>query len=95
MAKHTLVGKASTRQYWLDGKLLDPTISQKVCNHSPNGFNHGYCGSGPSQLALAIMLVIEGKPGRYHDLKLAVISGLPQGKNFKTTFEWPLPGEEL
>lgn len=35
---------------------LDPSRSQRVWNHSPDGFQWGYGGSGPSQLALAILL---------------------------------------
>jgi hypothetical protein len=35
---------------------LSPKRSQKVRNHSPDGFSWGYYGSGPAQLALAIML---------------------------------------
>ena len=30
--------------------------SQRVRNHSPGGFEFGYAGSGPTQLALAILL---------------------------------------
>lgn len=30
--------------------------SQRIRNHSPEGFNWGYYGSGPAQLALAILL---------------------------------------
>jgi hypothetical protein len=40
----------------VDGKVLDPARSQKIVNHSPDGFSWGYSGSGPSQLALAILL---------------------------------------
>jgi DNA replication protein DnaC len=29
--------------------------AQEVYNHSPSGFEYGYSGSGPSQLALAIL----------------------------------------
>lgn len=47
MEKHILKGDAN-RQVWLDGELLDPKPSQKVYNHSPDGFNWGYGGSGPS-----------------------------------------------
>lgn len=39
-----------------DGEVLDPKPSQKVRNHSPDGFAWGYSGSGPAQLALAILL---------------------------------------
>src|SRR5437867_3709051 len=33
-----------------------PGDSQRVHNHSPSGFEFGFGGSGPSQLALAILL---------------------------------------
>jgi Family of unknown function (DUF6166) len=35
---------------------LDPRRSQKLFNHSPDGFEWGYGGSGPAQLALALVL---------------------------------------
>lgn len=38
-----------------DGKELDPRPSQKLWNHSPDGFEWGYGGSGPAQLALALL----------------------------------------
>lgn len=41
----------------INGKVLDPGPSQRVRNHSPDGFAWGYEGSGPAQLALAILLV--------------------------------------
>lgn len=37
---------------------LHPERSQAVKNHSPDGFNWGYWGSGPGQLALAILLEV-------------------------------------
>lgn len=40
--------------------ILDPGPSQKVWNHSPDGFQWGYGGSGPAQLALAILLDVTG-----------------------------------
>jgi hypothetical protein len=43
-----------------DGNLLSPAESLKVVNHSPTGFEFGYLGSGPSQLALAILLDVTG-----------------------------------
>jgi hypothetical protein len=47
---HTLKGISETHTVFLDGKLLNPELSQKYYNHSPDGFNWGYGGSGPSQL---------------------------------------------
>lgn len=35
---------------------LYPIHSQKIYNHSPDGFNWGYLGSGPAQAALGILL---------------------------------------
>lgn len=35
---------------------LSPAPSQKLYNHSPDGFQWGYGGSGPAQLALALLL---------------------------------------
>ena len=46
---------------WLNGQLLNPAISQAHINHSPTGFEWGYLGSGPSQLALGICLELFGK----------------------------------
>lgn len=40
----------------INAKDFDPNPSQEVHNHSPDGFSWGYNGSGPSQLALAILL---------------------------------------
>lgn len=39
-----------------DSRLLSPAKSQKIRNHSPDGFEWGYGGSGPAQLALALLL---------------------------------------
>lgn len=39
---------------------LDPAPSQALRNHSPEGFSWGYDGSGPAQLALAILLDYTG-----------------------------------
>jgi hypothetical protein len=36
--------------------MISPAASLKVWNHSPTGFEFGYGGSGPAQLALAILL---------------------------------------
>jgi hypothetical protein len=78
--------KHKNGQYFLDENLLTLEKSQKYHNHSSE-FNHGYGGSGPAQLALAIMLEITGKADGYQDFKWKFIAGLPQGKDFETTFE--------
>jgi hypothetical protein len=85
--KHTLKGDSDTGQVWLDGELLDPKPSLKYHSHSPDGFGWGYCGSAPSQLALAIMLKITGKPNGYMDFKFNIIAALPFGKDFDIEFD--------
>jgi len=77
----SLRGKWSTREVWLNNKPLSPTLSQSVRNHSPDGFNWGYAGSGPAQLALAILLefVSEAEALKhYQSFKWRVIAHLPQ-----------------
>lgn len=62
-----------------DGKDLDPGRSQQVCNHSPDGFAWGYSGSGPSQLALAILLEetdLDTAKHRYQNFKWDMIAKL-------------------
>ena len=77
-------GDGTCHLYLKDGDNLTkipPDRSQAVYNHSPDGFEWGYSGSGPSQLALAIMLEITGNDRRaltlYHEFKFAVVSGMP------------------
>ena len=75
----TIRGKLSTRQVFIDEVLLSPARSQKVYNHSPDGFNWGYGGSGPAQLALALLLEFtdEPKAQRLHQkFKWEVIASL-------------------
>ena len=45
-----------------DGEILSPKSSQKFFNHSPDGFQWGYGGSGPAQLALALLLDVTNDP---------------------------------
>jgi len=39
-----------------DEEQLTPERSLELANHSPSGFEWGYGGSGPAQLALALLL---------------------------------------
>jgi len=76
-----LKGNFKTRQVWLNGELLNPRKSQKIINHSPDGFNWGYGGSGPAQLALSILLEITSEEKAiqmYQDFKWSVIASLPR-----------------
>lgn len=85
--KHELSGNAETREIHLDGEFLDPKPSQKYYNHSPDGFNWGYSGSGPAQLALAIMLKLTGKNEGYQQFKDKTIGIIPGGRDFEIEFE--------
>jgi hypothetical protein len=63
----------------VDGKRLKPRWD--LCNHSPSGLEWGYPGSGPAQLALAILADHCGDEQalRFHQrFKWAVIVGLPK-----------------
>ncbi len=76
-----LTGNWNTKEVWLNHKKLNPKASQKIRNHSPDGFNWGYGGSGPAQLALAICLELYGeeKAGKvYQDFKFKHVAPLPQ-----------------
>ena len=77
-------GYIDTRQVFINGVELSPKKSQEVINHSPDGFNWGgYGGSGPAQLALALVLHYTGKKDNYQEFKRLLISELPQGQDFE------------
>lgn len=79
-------GDAETREVYINGNSLSPTASQKLRNHSPDGFNWGYGGSGPAQLALAILLVYmvaEEALSIYQDFKFKVVAGWAGGQDFE------------
>ena len=85
-------------------RRLIPGPSQRIRNHSPDGFEWGYGGSGPAQLALAILLdyfgglPVDRRPQMetaprlaeqlYQEFKFDVIAGLP--KNF-----WQIEESEI
>lgn len=82
----TIKIEANNGIVYLNGKILHPQKSQKVWNHSPDGFAWGYGGSGPAQLALAILLELtdqETAIRNYQDFKWKVISQIPQGRSFE------------
>ena len=64
---------------------------QSICNHSPDGFNWGYAGSGPAQLALAILFDYFGDARKaeilHQAFKFAFVS------RFKDN--WELTGDEI
>lgn len=58
---------------------LDPAPSLKLRNHSPDGFAWGYSGSGPAQLALAMLLHFTDQDfalANYQQFKTDVIATL-------------------
>ena len=63
----------------VDGAPLNPRLD--VWNHSPTGLEWGYGGSGPAQLALALLMDCLGDKQRalvlHHGFKHAVVAGLP------------------
>ena len=74
-------GHWQTREVYLAGGRLNPTESLAVARHSPNGFSWGDGGSGPAQLALAILLRAtdrETAVAHYQAFKWDVIAQLPQ-----------------
>lgn len=78
--KVRIQGSIVSREILIDGNRLLPDKSQKIRNHSPDGFSWGYGGSGPAQLALAILL-------KFHSQEFA----LRYYQNFKWKFVAKLP----
>ena len=74
----------------VDGRRLNPR--RDLWNHSPSGFEWGYCGSGPAQLALAILADHCGNDEQalnfYQRFKWAVIAELPHRS-------WTLTSEQI
>jgi hypothetical protein len=63
----------------VDGLPLDPRLD--LCSHSPTGFEWGYGGSGPAQLALALLADHAGDDEEavmlHQDFKRVVVARLP------------------
>lgn len=82
-------GEFATKRVWIDGHEILPAKSLKAWRHSPDGFAWGYGGSGPAQLALAILLELvdtDTAVAWHQDFKWGFVSRLPQ-----TDFEAPVP----
>jgi hypothetical protein len=60
-------------------------------NHSPSGFSWGYGGSGPAQLALALLANALGDDDRairrHHDFKFKVVAAWPEEERWWITAE--------
>jgi len=87
--KGFIIGYRDTLEVFVDAMPLPLEPSLKVSDHSPTGFCWGYHGSGPSQLALALLLNFGAKKNEalawYQDFKREVIANLPD-----TDFEIPM-----
>lgn len=74
----------------VDGRQLNPRLD--LYNHSPTGFEWGYGGSGPAQLALAILADHLGSGEQALNLhqrfKWAVVAELPHRA-------WTLTSEQI
>lgn len=85
--KFCITGNAKTRDVFIEGIKLSPAQSLKVLNKSPDGFAWGYAGSGPSQLAIAILLALTGNEKfakrHYQDFKDLYITKLSIDKDFE------------
>lgn len=79
-----------TRAVTFGDKPLNPRTD--IRNHSPDGFNWGYGGSGPAQLALALLAAALGDDaaaeGLYQDYKWEFVSKI-------TVDNWTLPVTEV
>jgi hypothetical protein len=79
-----------------DQEQLTPERSLELANHSPSGFEWGYGGSGPAQLALALLLDYtdneEVALAEYKAFKTEVVSRLEcSGPKQR----WRLTGHEI
>ena len=74
----------------VDGRPLNPRLD--LWNHSPTGFEWGYGGSGPSQLALALLADHFGDDQKavelHHYFKWEVVAKLPKRG-------WTLTSEQI
>jgi len=78
-------GLAGSRRVYIGEDELTPRESEKVICHSPDGFNWGYGGSGPAQLALAILLKFVSTwdaTRLYQQFKWDIIAKFPQVEDF-------------
>lgn len=85
--KYRIVRMQTGVRAYVNNKPLDPRTD--LWNHSPDGFEVGYCGSGPAQLALAILADCLGDQDnlaiRLHQrFKFDVIAKLSQKKQEHT-----------
>ena len=82
--------KGSAVDVTVDGRPLKPRLD--LWNHSPSGYEWGYSGSGPAQLALAILADHlnddDEAVALYQEFKRLVVAKLPYRL-------WELSGENI
>jgi hypothetical protein len=82
-----VIGDFETREVIVNNEYLNPDYSQQIRNHSPDGFNWGYGGSGPAQFALALLMLylpVEEAQEYYQEFKFRWVARLPQS-SFEVT----------
>ena len=82
LERFRLSGKGGVGPVSFNGRPLSAAASHRLVNHSPDGFAWGYGGSGPAQLALAVLLAA-GMPDQralefYQVFKADHIATLPE-----------------
>lgn len=81
------IGLGNSREVFVQGVPLDPLFDE--VNHSPDGFNWGYGGSGPHQLSYAILRHYYGDADfvkkHYRVFTHEVIANLPMDNDFVLT----------
>lgn len=69
------------------GEMKSLPVRLDLRNHSPDGFNWGYHGSGPAQLALALLADALGDDLRaeflYQQFKAETVATWPMGKSWE------------
>jgi len=87
---HAIVEKQSEQEQ------LTPERSLELADHSPSGFEWGYGGSGPAQLALALLLDYTDDEAfaldHYQEFKTEVVSQLDCAGSSE---RWRLTGREI
>jgi hypothetical protein len=77
---------------WCRSSRYDLPVRLDLRNHSPTGFDWGYSGSGPAQLALALVADCMGDelvyPSIYQTVKFKLVANFPPDA-------WTLTEEDL
>jgi len=85
-----IIGKAEDHTVYINDRQILVKDSLKIINHSPDGFSWGYGGSGPSQLALAILLKfvnVDVALKLYQDFKWKFLVNLDTFSDFEISCE--------